>query len=328
MSRARLGLICAASSRALGCSGLAAGADEPSRAALRGAAAARADAARRPADQAARPASADLLGSDGRLTVLLLGSDERKGIVGERTDAIIVATVDPASGKVAMVSLPRDTVNVPIAPGRRLPRPHQHALLRPAAADGQAQGGARQAADALAYAFDTEIDHYALVDFGGLVQAHRRHRRRRGDARGAAHRSRRCTSATRGLRLKAGTPRLDGQGGAGLLTLAPHLQRLRPLAAPAAGHPGRRREGPRARSASCPRSSSWRARRTDHGPAPARGAGAARAGRPRPTWQNPRSVVLEPVRWARRCCPAATPSRRACSRSRSSSIASSEAGSS
>ena len=57
------------------------------------------------------------MGSDGRFTVLLLGSDYREGIVGERTDAIIVATLDPASGKVAMVSLPRDTINIPTAPG-------------------------------------------------------------------------------------------------------------------------------------------------------------------------------------------------------------------
>ena len=35
---------------------------------------------------------ADLLGSDGRLTVLILGSDEREGVIGARTDAIIVAT--------------------------------------------------------------------------------------------------------------------------------------------------------------------------------------------------------------------------------------------
>ena len=89
---------------------------------------------------------ADLLGKDGRLTVLLLGSDKRKRIVGERTDAIIVASVDPKSGKVAMVSLPRDTVNVPTAPGRVYAERINALFFELQARQGQAQGRARQAA--------------------------------------------------------------------------------------------------------------------------------------------------------------------------------------
>ena len=67
----------------------------------------------------------ELLGTDGRLTVLLLGSDrfdaactDRGGLGGERTDTIMFATINPRNGKVAMASLPRDTIQVPIGPGQ------------------------------------------------------------------------------------------------------------------------------------------------------------------------------------------------------------------
>ncbi|MEO7118786.1 MAG: LCP family protein [Candidatus Limnocylindrales bacterium] len=65
---------------------------------------------------AVTPAGGNLsLGSDGRLTILLLGSDVRAGQSGDRTDAIIVASLDPNTHKVAMASIPRDTVRFPRA---------------------------------------------------------------------------------------------------------------------------------------------------------------------------------------------------------------------
>jgi LCP family protein required for cell wall assembly len=166
MSRAGLGLICAAMLLALtGCGGLASGADDspPPRQA-------RPRATPTPAPTKPPIRVEDLLGTDGRLTVLLLGTDKRKAVVGERTDAIIIASVDPTRGKVAMVSLPRDTVSVPIAPGRTY-ADRINALFF----DLQSGRGKRKAAldkvrDTLAYAFDTEIDYYALADFDGLVR--------------------------------------------------------------------------------------------------------------------------------------------------------------
>jgi len=55
-----------------------------------------------------------------RLNILLIGADEQGG--GHNTDTLIVLSVDPVSHQVAMFSLPRDTVDVPIPPGnaRRL----------------------------------------------------------------------------------------------------------------------------------------------------------------------------------------------------------------
>jgi LCP family protein required for cell wall assembly len=50
-----------------------------------------------------------------RLNILLIGSDEQGG--GHNTDTLIVVSVDPTTGQVAMFSLPRDTVDVPIPAG-------------------------------------------------------------------------------------------------------------------------------------------------------------------------------------------------------------------
>src|SRR5688572_13843981 len=59
--------------------------------------------------------SAAILGRDGRFTILLLGSDARAGGLVSRTDAILVASVDPVTGRAAVFSIPRDTVNFPMS---------------------------------------------------------------------------------------------------------------------------------------------------------------------------------------------------------------------
>lgn len=110
-----------------------------------------------------------LVGSDGRFTVLLLGSDARPGLSGERTDMIMVATIDPATGRLATVSLPRDMEGVPIGDGQTY-----HGKITGLFQDYELHGASRQEAlrktkDALAYAFGIEIDHYALIKFPGVV---------------------------------------------------------------------------------------------------------------------------------------------------------------
>jgi anionic cell wall polymer biosynthesis LytR-Cps2A-Psr (LCP) family protein len=57
------------------------------------------------------------LGKDGRLTVLLMGSDWRPNAGGERLDVIMVATIDPVSGRAAVLSIPRDMSGIPLAGG-------------------------------------------------------------------------------------------------------------------------------------------------------------------------------------------------------------------
>jgi LCP family protein required for cell wall assembly len=142
--------------------------------------------------------------------VLILGSDRRDGIIGERTDAIIVASVDPDRGKVAMVSLPRDTVNVPTAPGRVYAGRINALYFELRAGKGKRKAALDKLRDTLAYAFDTEIDYYALVEFDGLT--------RLVNAIGgvSVELEQPFIDPTmhiteRGLRLKAGTQRLDGR---------------------------------------------------------------------------------------------------------------------
>jgi polyisoprenyl-teichoic acid--peptidoglycan teichoic acid transferase len=172
MSRILLGPISAVLILALsGCAGLTAGAeDEPD--AGGGRQAATSTRAQKPTPEPTKPPLelADLLGSDGRLTVLILGSDARESVIGARTDTIIVATIDPSSGKVAMVSLPRDTVNVPIAPGQVYPGRINSLFWEFERASGKTGEALKKTKQALAYAFGIEIDYYALLEFDGLVR--------------------------------------------------------------------------------------------------------------------------------------------------------------
>jgi LCP family protein required for cell wall assembly len=102
--------------------------------------------------------------------MLILGSDARDGVIGARTDAIIVATIDPTSGRVVMVSLPRDTVNLPIAPGQAYAGRVNSLLGEFQGSSGKTKPALKKLKDALSYAFGTEIDHYALVEFDGLIR--------------------------------------------------------------------------------------------------------------------------------------------------------------
>ena len=160
------------------------------------------------------PQLGDLLGTDGRLTILILGSDVRKGIIGERMDAIIVATVHPRTGKVALVSLPRDTASVPIGPGQSYAGRINGLFWELERSTGKRKVALRRTREALEYAFGVEIDYAALVDFKGLVRLI--------DGIGGIqltlkepfvdltmHIGRKA--GKRGLRLKAGTRRLDGK---------------------------------------------------------------------------------------------------------------------
>ncbi|HEY7527060.1 MAG TPA: LCP family protein [Candidatus Limnocylindria bacterium] len=67
------------------------------------------------------PLDADLL--DHRFTVLVVGEDvsaarRARGYIGDNTDAMMVVSVSPRQKQVAMVSLPRDTVNIPLPTGQ------------------------------------------------------------------------------------------------------------------------------------------------------------------------------------------------------------------
>jgi LCP family protein required for cell wall assembly len=107
-----------------------------------------------------------ILGTDGRFTVLLLGSDGRRGVLMSRTDAILVASVDPSTRKAAIFSIPRDTVRFPTS------RTGRYAGKINALLPSLHRAGKRPAGTALrkiiGSAMNIEIDAYALIGFNGF----------------------------------------------------------------------------------------------------------------------------------------------------------------
>ena len=118
------------------------------------------------------------LGTDGRFTVLLLGSDEGPGRGGVRTDSMIVASLDPWTLKTALFSVPRNWAQVPMPEDWPGPDTHdgisntiyrygwQHAAtLFPEATDPGAEALKRVLGDLLLL----EIDQYWKVSMTGFV---------------------------------------------------------------------------------------------------------------------------------------------------------------
>jgi len=108
-----------------------------------------------------------LLGTDGRLTVLLLGTDYRPAHPGNRTDAIMVVSIDPTTGKSAAFSVPRDIADFPLPKsgkyGPKVNGLYQHL-------DATMGDGAKGMKQAVARAFGLEVDRYVLIGFTGVTR--------------------------------------------------------------------------------------------------------------------------------------------------------------
>lgn len=113
------------------------------------------------------PGADPLLGTDGRLTVLLLGSDYRPAHPGNRTDAIMVVSTDPTTGRSAGFSVPRDTVNFPL-PRSGVYRAKVNGLYQQLAST-TGNGGAAMK-QAVSRAFSIEVDNYVFIGFAGVKQ--------------------------------------------------------------------------------------------------------------------------------------------------------------
>ena len=114
------------------------------------------------------PAPADpLLGTDGRLTVLLLGSDYRPAHPGNRTDAMMIVSVDPTTGKSAGFSIPRDVVDFPLPEsgsfGSKVNGLYQYLQSK-------TNRGAANMMKAVGRAFDIEVDNYVFIGFNGVTK--------------------------------------------------------------------------------------------------------------------------------------------------------------
>lgn len=96
---------------------------------------------------------------DEPFTMLLLGSDARSGdpSMGARTDTIILCRIDPIENKVSMISIPRDTmVDIEGVGTQKFNAAYTY-------------GGPSGTIAAVKDLCGVDIDHYAEVNFAGLV---------------------------------------------------------------------------------------------------------------------------------------------------------------
>jgi LCP family protein required for cell wall assembly len=119
----------------------------------------------------------------GRVTILLIGGDAGPGRRGRRTDTMIVASYELATGKVTLFGLPRNMVQVPLPPGpaadffggcRCFPRLLNELYAfaedeRPDLFPHSSRPGIAAVAGAAEELLGLPIDHYALVDLLGFV---------------------------------------------------------------------------------------------------------------------------------------------------------------
>ena len=108
-------------------------------------------------------------GSDGRLTVMLIGSDWRPRLIGtgERTDAMMIVTIDN-SKQISAVSLPRDVGNFPTGPGQVFKGKVNGLFKYYKQTYGTRELALEQMRQAFEYAFGIQIDYVAYIRFTGV----------------------------------------------------------------------------------------------------------------------------------------------------------------
>lgn len=157
------------------------------------------------------PEPVSLVGEDGRFTLLVLGSDYRRGHAGNRTDTIMVVSIDPTDGATTVASIPRDTVAFPLPGGGRFSAKVNGLYQHYVAASGAAEARTSMKR-AIGAALAVEIDNVAVIGFDGVE--------RLVDAVGgvdvtlkkAVNDPQYWLSATRrGVRFPAGKNHLDGE---------------------------------------------------------------------------------------------------------------------
>jgi LCP family protein required for cell wall assembly len=135
-----------------------------------------------PPGATAAPAGQSLPPWDGkeRLNVLMIGSDRRPNEGTYNTDTLIVASVDPGSGQVAMFSIPRDATGIPLAGparsffgttwNRKINALFGQARARPDIFPGDRLSGYQALKDTLGGLYGLPIQYFVEVDFGGFTQ--------------------------------------------------------------------------------------------------------------------------------------------------------------
>lgn len=109
-----------------------------------------------------------------RVTILLIGIDSGVGRRTANTDTMIVASLDPVTETVSMISIPRDMVNVPLPDGTvygpKLNGLDSYARHHPSKFPGSDGTGHDVLMAAIGTILNLEIDYYASVSLGSFVQ--------------------------------------------------------------------------------------------------------------------------------------------------------------
>ncbi|MGZ3587304.1 MAG: LCP family protein [Candidatus Limnocylindrales bacterium] len=116
---------------------------------------------------------------DGRLNLLIVGSDAGPDRWSLRTDTMILASVEVATGRATLFGIPRNVINVPLAPppngpGGTYPRLlnslYVYAVSHPELFPGGEVRGFRAVEGAIATLTGVRVDGMVLVNLAGFVR--------------------------------------------------------------------------------------------------------------------------------------------------------------
>jgi LCP family protein required for cell wall assembly len=131
-------------------------------------------------------ANGDASVGDGFKTILLLGGDEGPGRWALRTDTMILVTIHEESGRIAMVSIPRNMYKMQFPPGSAManefpkgfpelanaiyPYVFTHEDVAATYVRGDLQPEAIALASGISYSMNITIDDYVLVNMQGFLE--------------------------------------------------------------------------------------------------------------------------------------------------------------
>jgi LCP family protein required for cell wall assembly len=132
-----------------------------------------------PAEPTTSTAPPNAWDGEGRVNILLLGSDAGVGRTGTRTDTIILVSIEPRTGNTAMISIPRNLTEAPLPEGMGIwdcncfPDIITHLWANgewyPDAFPGPQSPPVNALKAAMGLTFGIDIHYYAKVELAGLA---------------------------------------------------------------------------------------------------------------------------------------------------------------